>query len=54
MKAIIRSERLVAVPIAFVATHDTESWLAQRASRQEAIADEAERLEQLRQLGYIR
>jgi hypothetical protein len=53
MTAIIRPERLSAVPISFIATHDTEAWLAQRASRAETNADDAERLEQLRALGYI-
>ena len=53
MKTIIRPERLAAAPITFVETHDTESWIAQRASRKEASDDDAERLEQLRSLGYI-
>lgn len=37
-----------------VASHDTEAWLAAQKSRQVEAVDEAERLEQLRSLGYIR
>jgi hypothetical protein len=37
-----------------VPTHDSKEWIAQRAAANgEAVADDPERFEQLRALGYI-
>jgi len=53
MTSILRPERLAESPISFVETHDDAAWLARREERREVNADDAERLEQLRSLGYI-
>jgi len=53
MTSILTPERLARAPVTFVATHDDPAWLARRSSSRESNADDAERLEQLRSLGYI-
>jgi hypothetical protein len=40
-------------PIRFLPSHDTDEWLAHRDSLKKVPRDQAERLEQLRALGYI-
>ena len=52
MRALIAKERLAEAPIRSIPTHDSPEWLAHRAGSEREAADEAERLEQLRSLGY--
>lgn len=54
LTSLIQKERLDAAPPSFIPSHDTNEWLAGRGERIEQGADEAERLEQLRSLGYIK
>jgi hypothetical protein len=37
-----------------VPTHDSEAWRRAQATRTQSAADESERMEQLRALGYIK
>ncbi len=53
MPGIIESDRLERFPIAIVPTHDDPEWDRGRQARIADAVDEAERLEQLRALGYI-
>ena len=53
LMSLIQKERLEAAPLTLLPTHDTGEWLAGRAARSEQSVDDAERLEQLRSLGYI-
>ena len=54
LTSLIQKERLEAAPPTFVPTHDSGEWLDARTARSGQSADDAERLEQLRSLGYIR
>ena len=54
LRQVVTPRVLEARPIRFIASHDTETWLAQRDSYKKIPIDQAERLEQLRALGYIR
>ena len=45
---------LEARPFRFVASHDDQQWLAARENRIQEAVDQSERLEQLRELGYIK
>jgi predicted AlkP superfamily phosphohydrolase/phosphomutase len=51
---LIAPTRMDALGLSYVDTHDTPAWLAGRDERMRDAADQAERLEQLRSLGYIR
>ena len=54
MTNIIDPEFLKKVPVRTVKTHDDKTWDAARAARMKEASDRAERLEQLRSLGYIK
>ena len=54
MTNIIDPEFLKKVPVRTVKTHDDKAWDAARAARMKEASDRAERLEQLRSLGYIK
>ena len=54
LRQVVTPRVLEARPIRFIASHDTETWLAQRDSYKKIPVDQAQRLEQLRALGYIR
>jgi hypothetical protein len=54
MTNIIDPEFLKKVPLRTVKTHDDKAWDAARSARMKEASDRAERLEQLRSLGYIK
>jgi hypothetical protein len=54
MTNIIDPAFLKKVPVSTVKTHDDKTWDAARAARMKEASDRAERLEQLRSLGYIK
>jgi hypothetical protein len=54
MTNVIDPEFLKKVPIRTVKTHDDKAWNEARQSRMKEATDRAERLEQLRSLGYIK
>jgi len=54
MLGVIDLEFLRKVPIRSVNTHDDRVWVAAREARMREAGDRAERLEQLRSLGYIK
>jgi arylsulfatase A-like enzyme len=54
MTNVINAEFLEKVPLRRVRTHDDKAWDEARQARIREAADRAERLEQLRSLGYIK
>ena len=54
MTNIIDPEFLKKVPVRTIKTHDDKAWDEARAARMKEATDRAERLEQLRSLGYIK
>jgi len=54
MTNIIDPEFLKKVPVRTIKTHDDKTWDEARAARMKEATDRAERLEQLRSLGYIK
>ncbi len=54
MTSVIDPEFLKKVPLRTVRTHDDKTWDEARQARIKEAADRAERLEQLRSLGYIK
>ena len=54
MANVIDPEFLARVPVRTVRTHDDRAWDEARRTRIKEAADRAERLEQLRSLGYIK
>jgi hypothetical protein len=54
MAGVIDAEFLKKVPVRTVRTHDDKAWNDARQLRIKEAADRAERLEQLRSLGYIK
>lgn len=54
MTAVIDPEFLKQVPLRSVRSHDDKAWDEARRTRIKEAADRAERLEQLRSLGYIK
>jgi predicted AlkP superfamily pyrophosphatase or phosphodiesterase len=53
MMTVLRSELLKRMPPQTVRTHDDRAWDEARSLRMKQAADRAERLEQLKSLGYI-
>ena len=51
---VIDPEFLKKVPLRTVKTHDDKAWDEARQTRMKEASDRAERLEQLRSLGYIK
>jgi hypothetical protein len=54
MRNVIDPEFLSRAPVRYVKTHDDKKWDEARADRMREAQDRAERLEQLRSLGYIK
>ena len=54
MENVIEASWLEQYPVRTIKTHDDKAFEEARAARMREAADQAERLEQLKSLGYIR
>lgn len=54
IKEVVAPERLARFPIRWIDSHDDAGWLESRDGRITDAVDQSARLEQLRELGYIR